>query len=295
MTLAASIQTMASAVWAAAVTVIGNPYLLIGAAMFALGSLIEFLVPAREKPAGYSIRTNLSYFSIIQSLNVLFFWAVQAWITTTMLGWIGAKSLLDLSFGASGSVTGSIAALLVSMFIVDFFFYFWHRSQHVIPFLWQTHWLHHSDEHINVTTTPRAHFIEGFFAPILTTVPMTVLFNLPTPTIIWMTFIPVIYIYFVHVNVRVGFGPFWWLITSPQYHRLHHSIEIKHRDKNFAAYFPILDIVFGTAYKPAKDEYPLSGVDEGPPVDIKTGIAQPFVGWLGMLKQIASKALTQQK
>jgi sterol desaturase/sphingolipid hydroxylase (fatty acid hydroxylase superfamily) len=38
----------------------------------------------------------------------------------------------------------------------------------------------------------------------------------------------------------------WWLLTSPQYHRIHHSLKPAHFDKNFAAWFPLWDILFRT-------------------------------------------------
>jgi hypothetical protein len=56
------------------------------------------------------------------------------------------------------------------------------------------------------------------------------------------------------------------VLNSPQYHRVHHSSLAMHYDKNFAALFPIFDVIFGTAYRPQAGEYPPSGLheDEGP-------------------------------
>ncbi|MBK8742853.1 MAG: hypothetical protein IPM02_26780 [Betaproteobacteria bacterium] len=39
-------------------------------------------------------------------------------------------------------------------------------------------------------------------------------------------------------------------MTSPAAHRIHHSIEQPHRDRNFAALFPVWDVLFGTYVRP---------------------------------------------
>ena len=121
------------------------------------------------------------------------------------------------------------------------------------------HALHHTDEQMNITTTQRIHILEYVFAPVLVTGPMTILFNLPAPSIAVLASLPTLWTFFTHANVRVSFGPLWWMLASPQYHRIHHSIEPQHLNRNFAAYFPLWDIVFGTAYRPKPGEYPMSG------------------------------------
>ena len=60
-----------------------------------------------------------------------------------------------------------------------------------------------------------------------------------------------------------GFAPgetvaLW--INNPQYHRIHHSILPEHRDKNFCKLLPLIDVIFGTAWKPAADEFPPTGL-----------------------------------
>ena len=58
-----------------------------------------------------------------------------------------------------------------------------------------------------------------------------------------------------HANLKLGFGPLEYLLVSPRFHRLHHSIGIGHESSgpgtlgghNFAVLFPVWDIIFGTA------------------------------------------------
>jgi sterol desaturase/sphingolipid hydroxylase (fatty acid hydroxylase superfamily) len=64
----------------------------------------------------------------------------------------------------------------------------------------------------------------------------------------------------VHLNMRVSLGRFGLCLNNPQYHRIHHSVEPQHRDKNFCKMFPLFDVIFGTAWKPGKDEFPKTGL-----------------------------------
>lgn len=76
-----------------------------------------------------------------------------------------------------------------------------------------------------------------------------------------------------HTNVRVQLGRFGFWLNNPQYHRIHHSIEPQHRNKNFCKALPLFDVIFGTAYKPGKDEFPATGlVPSDKPVGIIDGI-----------------------
>jgi len=52
------------------------------------------------------------------------------------------------------------------------------------------------------------------------------------------------------------------MLSGPQWHRLHHAIDQDCHDRNFAAYFPILDIVFGTYRAPRQGEYLATGLTD---------------------------------
>jgi sterol desaturase/sphingolipid hydroxylase (fatty acid hydroxylase superfamily) len=68
-----------------------------------------------------------------------------------------------------------------------------------------------------------------------------------------------------HADVDWDWGPFRHVVTSPVYHRWHHSKDPAAIDKNFASFLPLWDIVFGTHYLP-KDRKPQDfGIHE--PVD----------------------------
>jgi sterol desaturase/sphingolipid hydroxylase (fatty acid hydroxylase superfamily) len=193
--------------------------------------------------------------------------------------------LIDLrSFGIEG-IWGAVLALLVVTFITDFFFYWFHRTLHGNKVLWQAHLLHHSDELMTVMTANRGHVAETILSPLFIALPMAVLFELPPVTIGILSVVPYAYQFFAHANLNVGFGPLWWLLISPNYHRIHHSIEPRHHDKNFTNWFPIWDILFGTLYLPAKDELPATGVEGVHVRTIPEAFLLPFAGWWAMFQK----------
>jgi sterol desaturase/sphingolipid hydroxylase (fatty acid hydroxylase superfamily) len=51
-----------------------------------------------------------------------------------------------------------------------------------------------------------------------------------------------------------------------RFHRLHHSVEERHFDKNFGLTTPLWDLLFGTLCVPAKDEWPETGLADQPEV-----------------------------
>jgi sterol desaturase/sphingolipid hydroxylase (fatty acid hydroxylase superfamily) len=41
-------------------------------------------------------------------------------------------------------------------------------------------------------------------------------------------------------------------LNNPQCHRIHHSVEPQHQNKNLCKMLPVFDVIFGTAWRPVK-------------------------------------------
>ena len=162
----------------------------------------------------------------------------------------------------------------ISFLIFDLLQWFHHWVRHRVTALWHFHVIHHSQRELNLFTDLRVHFAEYLAAQVLTFVPMFLL-GLSPFAIVGVALVVSWYTRLIHANVRFNFGPLKHLLVSPQYHRIHHSIEPRHQDRNFGVIFTIWDRLFGTLY-PHYDEYPATGVAgvEFAPV---AGISQ--VGW----------------
>jgi sterol desaturase/sphingolipid hydroxylase (fatty acid hydroxylase superfamily) len=154
-----------------------------------------------------------------------------------------------------------VPAVVAYTIVMDFGEYVFHRAQHRIPALWAMHSFHHSDATLNISTTFRHFWAEQAIKACTIYLMVGLLFKV-SPEIIAIYSAISFLNYFFHMNIRVGFGRGWFLLNSPQFHRVHHSSLSQHFDKNFAALFPMFDAIFGTVYRPHADEYPPSGLDD---------------------------------
>ena len=151
-------------------------------------------------------------------------------------------------------LAGSILQTLSFFFVFDFFFYGWHRAQHRFQWLWAQHRFHHQEQWLNVTTVHRYHFTEELFRAFVIYLPMSIAFDFKPVTVVWFWTMFTLWGYWIHMNVRIHLGPVGQWISGPQFHRLHHTPEFGNR--NFAAFFPLWDRVFGTYVHPQRGEYP---------------------------------------
>jgi sterol desaturase/sphingolipid hydroxylase (fatty acid hydroxylase superfamily) len=151
-------------------------------------------------------------------------------------------------------------SVVIVLVAIDFLSYLTHRALHKFPILWAMHSLHHSAEAMSMITGAR-HF---WFEEIVTTPVfwgLAIIFEVPLEV---LSLVSLLFLLLgdglVHLNMRVSFGPFVLWLNNPQLHRIHHSVEPQHRDKNFCKMFPLFDVIFGTSWKPGKDEFPKTGL-----------------------------------
>ena len=263
-----------------------DPFLLM-AAMFALVGAVEAAKPGspvgaegRLFNAAYAVTHLFFAFLIGVPLAAASAWAIRSFGS----GWIDLRAL------GLGGWGGGLIAVVVSALVQDFFFYWFHRLEHASSFFWQPHLIHHSDENVNATTAARGHILETLLLPVFVSIPMAVLFNLPPARVGLLSLAPFAWLYVAHANVKLDFGPLWWMAVSPAYHRIHHSLEKKHMGKNFANWFPVWDIAFGTALKPRRGEWPVTGVADVKVDTLWEAYALPLRAWSRMLVAPARRA-----
>jgi len=224
-----------------------------------------------------SLRFNLLYFlpaSLLQS--VLTPIASVLTIATVNAGGGGLFDLPDSGWRL-------FPAFFIYLLAMDCGEYIFHRAQHRSAFLWSMHALHHSDVEINASTTIRHYWIEPFIKSLTIYLAVALIFRVGERTLTLYA-ITTCYNYFSHMNFRLGFGRWSFLINGPQYHRIHHSALPEHRNTNFAGLLPIFDVVFGTYRQPARDEFPPTGLTshEVPTAPLQA-LVWPFRGlWSGI-------------
>jgi sterol desaturase/sphingolipid hydroxylase (fatty acid hydroxylase superfamily) len=244
-----------------------------GAAIIAVGRVVERARPAASCPAG-GVIFNLFYlvpFSLLHVVSVPVVSAVAVAMTNAFGGGL-------VRLPSSGwDLVGAVAIYTITM---DFGEYLFHRAQHRFPVLWAMHSFHHSDPAMNVSTTPRHFWAEHAIKSATIYLAVGLLFR-SNVQIALIYGVLSFWNYVAHMNLRLSFGPAWFVVNSPQFHRIHHSCRREHYDRNFAALFTLFDAIFHTAYVPAPGEYPSTGLDDSDtPQSLVEAVLWPVRGWL---------------
>jgi sterol desaturase/sphingolipid hydroxylase (fatty acid hydroxylase superfamily) len=140
----------------------------------------------------------------------------------------------------------------LSLLFLDVVQYGWHYLSHRVPLLWRLHRLHHSDTQVDTLTTWLHHPMEvasGFFIVILA----AVMFDVPTVALLSYSAIFGVHAAFTHMNHELPDKVdrvLKWFFVTPNFHRLHHSLDLKPGNSNFSAVFVFPDYIFNTFFRP---------------------------------------------
>ena len=239
-----------TAVWGLASTLL-LPVVLMMACRFTLERVWP-IEPARRTGPRMNILAYVVWFSTV----TLFAPGVNAFATFAVNQFGGG--LIALPTHGWGLIGG----FLIYFLVVDLCEYLFHRAEHVFPWLWSMHSLHHSDAGFDSTTSLLHHWGAPLVRSITVAVPLGLLFKVPAFDLALYALLAN-HVYIMHANLRWDFGRLSWLWTSPAYHRVHHSALPEHFDCNYASILPIWDVLFGT-YRPMRaGQWPPTGLGEG--------------------------------
>ena len=199
--------------------------------------IMEKLFPLRRQRAGLRSRLfanfSLAFLTFLTaavfvrpvSLNTLSFSAARHW---------GLLASLDLP---------PLAQYILGFALLDLSFYYWHRLNHKISWLWRFHNVHHIDPDLDVSTAFRFHYFEVFlssgfrFAQIILIGPSLGVFLAYEAVFQCATF-------FHHSNwrLRPGIeGVLRLLAVTPRMHGIHHSNYQSETDSNYSVVFSVWD------------------------------------------------------
>ncbi len=127
---------------------------------------------------------------------------------------------------------------------MDFVYYWWHRLSHEVSFLWAVHVVHHQSEDYNLAVALRqAVFsvwtIWPFHLPLA-------LLGIPPVTFLVVDSLSTLYQFWIHTELIGKLGFFERIFNTPAQHRVHHAINPRYLDKNYAATLCVWDRLFGT-------------------------------------------------
>lgn len=196
------------------------------------------------------------------------FWALSllaifAWskLGAALVAWTGLYPLLKIRLWRDSSATVIAAWIIGVMWAYDFFYYWLHRAQHRYPVLWRVHRVHHSIEHLNAVNCYH-HVLEHALRIPFVTLPLAFFLTVDVPQLVLLSAFVSAWGQFIHADARISLGRLGMFVGDNAHHRIHHSTEPRHFDRNFAAFFPVWDWLFGTYCAPEPGAWPQVGLAE---------------------------------
>lgn len=205
----------------------------------------------RRQFVGVDIITNLGLGATYQVFEI----AAYALITAVAANWIYQHRVTDISI---------TLWTIVPLFVLQEFLYYWfHRASHRVRWFWTAHVVHHSSEHMNMTTAMRQGLLYSITGWWLFFMPMVWLGVHPA-AVFALYGVNLSYQYFIHTE-SIGKLPAWveFIFDTPAAHRAHHGRNPQYIDKNYGGVLIIFDRLFGTY------------VEEREPVDYGLAFRQP--------------------
>lgn len=138
----------------------------------------------------------------------------------------------------------SLLSWTVSLVLVDFLYYWFHRHTHTIAILWACHVTHHSTQEMNLSVAFRGNAFQRIFEYAYF-LPLAVL-GIPWEMFFLSHRILKVYQFLVHTRFVGKLGFLETFMVTPSNHRVHHGTQRKYLDRNHGGIFIIWDKMFGS-------------------------------------------------
>ena len=143
-------------------------------------------------------------------------------------------------------------AWLFLLFVDDFAYYWFHRISHEVRFFWNFHVVHHSSNQYNLSVAVRQSWFSGiahwvFYLPVAFA-------GFPLWAFVTMHGLNLIYQFWIHTQIVKKLPDvIEYVFNTPSHHRVHHGVNDRYLDKNYAGIFIIWDRMFGTFVEESED------------------------------------------
>ena len=153
-------------------------------------------------------------------------------------GW-GALNTLELP---------ALVSVVLTILLLDLARYGIHLMMHSTPFLWRLHRLHHTDQDMDFSTELRVHPFELLVGAALSFA-FIIVVGPPVLGLLLFATVFAVQAFWTHSNVRFPAAVdrvVRLVFTTPEVHRIHHSVDLRESNSNFGAMFTFWDRIFGT-------------------------------------------------
>jgi len=208
--------------------------------------LVEFLYSYHKKDGIYSTNGTISH-----TANAVIYELLLSNSIFIMFTWVLTVANSYFHFYEVQTVY-SVWEFIFCLLAADFSFYIYHVFHHKLSFLWMFHFVHHSDDKLNLATSYRFSIIEKFYSPIMFVFPILLGFN---PYLVIFCFYLMSVYQFINHSQYLKLPKFLeYIFITPNLHSIHHDNVVQ--NKNFGSMFSIWDRLFGTYEKKIEKLHP---------------------------------------
>ncbi|APY10047.1 C-5 sterol desaturase [Seonamhaeicola sp. S2-3] len=150
---------------------------------------------------------------------------------------------------------------IACQFLDDFTYYWFHRQNHMIRFLWAAHIVHHSSDNYNLGTAVRNGWFTILYKPLFYMWLPAIGF--PPEMVVVCLGIEALWQFQLHSVYIPKMGFIEKILNTHTMHQVHHAKNIEYMDKNHGGFLNIFDKIFGTWKE----------LDEN--IDIEFGVTKP--------------------
>lgn len=188
--------------------------------------------------------------SAIIVFNFLYEWfnPLVNGVRTNIMGWE--------SFGYAWYVW------LICQFLDDLSYYWFHRQNHMVRFLWAAHIVHHSSKNYNLGTAVRNGWFTILYKPLFY-MWLPIIGFAPEMVVVCLG-IEALWQFQLHSVYIPKLGIIEKIFNTHTMHQVHHAKNLEYMDKNHGGFLNIFDKLFGT-WKALDDTIPIAyGVTKPP-------------------------------
>ena len=213
-----------------------GPLILIAAAILGIFVVAELLAYRYLERRGYAFG---------EAFASLFLGVASKLVSFAEAGCIGSVSYFLWNHRLAHVPLDTWWGWLALFLGVEFFYYWYHRAAHSIRWLWASHSVHHSPEHLNVLASIRLPLSELLVGRWLFFMPLVLLGFHPV-AVFGMWSFNTIYQIWIHTELIAKLGPLEFVLNTPSNHRVHHAVNAEYIDRNYGGILIVFDRLFGT-------------------------------------------------
>jgi sterol desaturase/sphingolipid hydroxylase (fatty acid hydroxylase superfamily) len=202
--------------------------------------VIEMIVARRRDPMRYEARDTLT--SLLLGTGSTVAGLLLGGLALGAAVWAYQFRLFEIGLGWDRWWWAWIACFVLD----DFFYYVFHRAAHRVRWFWASHVIHHSSQHYNLSTALRQTWTGVISLSFLFRIPL-VFIGFPPEMVLFCGGLNLIYQFWIHTEA-IGRMPRWFeaMMNTPSHHRVHHGVNPRYLDANYAGVFIVWDRMFGS-------------------------------------------------